>query len=445
MNIQVASIGGYSEVGKNMTAVKIDDEVVILDMGFYLQKLVDFEESGGSRFGLSREKMIKTGAIPNDNILDSWKDKVKAIALSHVHLDHIGAVPFLASRYKAPVYGTAFTNEVLRESYYNDGKEVKNNIIDVKGGSTVRISKNIELEFINVAHSSPQCCFVLIKTKKGSVLYAADFKFDNNPGIGKKTDVKRIKKLAGENVKAVIVDSLYSRVERKTPSEFVAKEMLREVLLETDNYNNAILGTCFSSHIARLKSFIEYGKKIDRKVVLMGRSIRKYGLAAQKVGITDFNGIKFFGFKTIIEKQLKKINKEGPEKYLIVMTGGQAESGSVLNKIVNGDLEFKFIKDDQVIFSNRTIPVEPNIANREKMELKLKKQGVRIFKDVHISGHCSREDIRDLIEMVNPEVVIPFHGDRKIVEPVIELGQELGYKNNRDIFLMKDGTKLNIQ
>ena len=443
MDIKLCALGGYSEVGKNMTAVKVGNESVILDMGFYLPALVTFEEEGHSRQNLSPTQMIKLGAIPDDRPIESWKSSVKAIVCSHAHLDHIGAVPWLAGKYKAPVLGTPFTMEVLRNMMHDDRMQIPNPIRNLATNARYKVSKDLEIEFINTTHSTPQTVMIALHTKKGVVLYTNDFKFDNHPVIGKKTNYERLKELKDEGVKAVVIDSLYSGNPQKTPSEKIARELLRDVMLGTENQGNPMIVTCFSSHIARLKSIVEFGKKLNRKIVFLGRSLNKYSHAAAQVNIIDFSKeAEIIGYSEKIKKFFARIKKENMSKYLIVCTGGQGEQNSVLNKMINGTFNFKFCSEDTMIFSNRTIPVSPNIENRERLEKKLRNHGVRLYKDIHVSGHGAREDIRDLINMVDPEHIIPSHGPKKLTQPAEELANEMGFKSGKSVHMMKNGKTL---
>jgi len=363
MDIKIAAVGGYSEVGKNMSAVKVENEAVILDMGFYLPVIVDFEEEGNDRSTLSAEQMMKMGAIPDDNVLASWRNQVKGIVCSHAHLDHTGAVPYMAPRYHAPVIGTPFTMEVLKNMAHSEGLELKNKYLPLNTGSMYHLSKNIKIELINVTHSTPQTAIIAVHTKKGVIVYTNDFKFDNDPVIGKKPDFDRLKQLGKENrVLAVIVDALYSGAAQKTPSERVAREMLKDVMLGTENHSNPMIVTCFASHIARLRSIIDFGHKLKRKVVILGRSMQKYAGAAEKVNIVNYRKeAEIIAGADKIKKKLVRMEKEGMHEYLIVCTGGQGEPISVLNKMLNKVYPFYFNQEDTMIFSNRIIPVEPNI------------------------------------------------------------------------------------
>jgi len=447
MEVKLAAVGGYSEVGKNMSAIKVGDEAVILDMGFYLPVIVDYEEEGNDRSLLSADQMRKMGAIPDDTVLHAWKNNVKAIACSHAHLDHTGAVPYGAPKYNAPVIGTPFTIEVLKNMIHSEGLEVRNKYIPINVGSSYTVSKNIKVEFINVTHSTPQTAIIAVHTKEGVIVYTNDFKFDNDPIIGKKPDLERLRQLGKEErVLAVIVDALYSGAAQKTPSERVAREMLKDVMLGTENHNNPMIVTCFASHIARLRSIIDFGHKLNRKVVLLGRSMQKYAAAAEKVNIVKYSKeAEIVANADKIKKKLVRMEKEGMNSYLIVCTGGQGEPNSVLNKMLNKIYPFYFNQEDTMIFSNRIIPVEPNITNRAKMEEKLRKFGVRIYKDIHVSGHGSREDIRDLINMLNPEHVIPSHGHHKLTSPCAELAEEMGFKRRSEIHEVHNGQTIALE
>ena len=445
MDIKLCSVGGYSEVGKNMTAVKVGNEAVILDSGFYLPKVVSFEEQGGDRRTLTSKKMLNLGAIPDYTVLNSWKDKIKTVALSHCHLDHIGAVPYVAGNYKASVVGTPYTLSVLRNMVRGEGVKINNDLMEVEQNKEYELSKSLSLEFVNVTHSTPETSIVVLHTPEGAIMYVNDYKLDNHPVVGKKPNYPRLKAIAkNEGVLALVVNSLYSGSPRKTPSESVARELLKDVMLGVENNGKALFATCFASHIARIKSMIEFGKKLDRKVLIFGRSMDKYIRAAEEAGIVDFKEAERVVYGRKVEKKLKQVERSR-DKYFIICTGGQAEPGAILTRIARGDLQFKFNQEDHIIFSNKIIPVEPNIENRGKMEKMLTKKNVRLFTDIHVSGHGGKEDLRDLINMLEPKNVIPTHGDDKLLDPAMELAKIMGYKKNENVHRMHDGDVLKLK
>ena len=262
-----------------------------------------------------------------------------------------------------------------------------------------------------------------------------------HPTLGKIPDFKRIEELGNKGVIALVVESTYADDPRKMPSEQAAKNMLRDVLLGANNKDNLIIATTFSSHIARLKSIIEFGQKLNRKIIFLGRSLAKYVKAAENIGLVNFSkNVEIVKYSKQIEKKLHKVEKDR-KKYLLVVTGHQGEPKSVLYKIAKKDFKFDLYPEDNVIFSCRTIPTPTNIANREALENELKQNGVRIFKDIHQSGHAAREDLRDIIMMLKPQNIFPAHGTKDMKESLARLAVEIGYNVSENVFLLKDGSR----
>ncbi len=445
--MKIYTIGGFSEVGKNMTAIEVGGDVFIFDMGFFLPAIVELEEKEREK-RYSEKKLRNIGAIPKDTILDrlGLRGKVRAIFLAHAHLDHIGAIPFIAQRYNAEIIGTPFTIEVLKTLLRDEDIRLRNKIKVIQPNSsyTLNSKKKCSVDFINITHSIPQTSLIALRTPEGAVLYANDFKLDNTPILGKKPNYEKIKEIAKSKVKALIVDSLYADTERKTPSEKIARGLLEDVMLTTSNENSGILITTFSSHIARLKSIVDFGKKLNRQIIFVGRSLHKYVSAANKTKICPFfKDISLLTYRKQVFSALKKINRNRT-RYLLVCTGHQGEPHSVLDRLSRNELPFSFRQQDHIIFSSSVIPTPITISNRNQLEKRLKKRGVRIFSDAHVSGHASREDLRDFISMINPEHIIPAHGDLPKLTPLAELASQMGYKLGKTVHLMQDGQKLRL-
>lgn len=447
--MKIHTIGGFSEVGKNMVCLELDDDAFILDEGFYLPPLTTMEER--EKFEYSEKKLAGIKAIPDDTVIDSIRQKVCAQLVGHAHLDHVGAVPYISDKYNAPICGTPFTTAVLRDLLVSKETHIhlRNKIQTIEPNHHAKIQgkkKKYEVEFINITHSTPQATIIAIRTDKGYVLYANDFKLDDNPMLGPQTNYRRLRELAKEGVYALILDSLYSGTDRKTPSEKIAYTLLEEVLTTIQNRNAGIIVTTFSSHIARLKSIVEFGKRINRQVVFVGRSLNKYAQAAQDVKIAPFfKDVKFVKYRREIEKELKKIN-DNRRRYLLVCTGHQGEPGSVLDRIARNQLPFRINKEDNIIFSSSVIPTPEDInkKNFAKLEQELKIKKARLFRDVHVSGHAGREDLRDMINLLKPQHIIPAHGGHDKTKPMIELAEELGYKSGKNCHLMSDGGVLKL-
>jgi ribonuclease J len=440
--VEVCGLGGYDECGRNTLAVKVGNDAVVMDMGYHMQHLVNLDRGNGQR-EFSTDEMIKAQVVADDSVVKSWWSKVRGIALSHNHLDHVGGVPYLEKHYKAPIYGTPFTVGMVNRTVGDEGWRLKNALYSVKTGKMIRLSKDMTLEFVHVTHSTPHSTIVALHTKEGVILYAPDFKFDDTPYLEEASDYKRLKELKEEGVKALFLDSLYSRVPKKMPSEHVARESLRKTLIDHEHRSNALVGSCFSSHIARLTSFVDFAEMINRKVVFLGRTMMKYCDVAADVGVINLHKrAKIVGYGRDVRRALRDIERDGPENYVIVCTGGQGEEQSVLSRMMRGQYPFTFLNGDHMIFSNRVIPVEPNISNRREIELQLKKFGVHVFPDVHVSGHAAQEDIKQFIKMVEPEHVVPCHGGHELVGTAATLAEGMGYKLGRDVHLLSNGKKV---
>ncbi|MBI2557864.1 RNase J family beta-CASP ribonuclease [Candidatus Woesearchaeota archaeon] len=442
--VEICTIGGYNEVGKNSTAVKIGDEVYIFDLGIHLENYIKYTQDEDI-VSVNPKELMKVGAVPDVSAIDDWKSKVKMILPTHAHLDHIGAIPYLANNFKVPIMCTPFTSEVLNGILTEDKIKLDSKIRSMSANSSFQASSNIKIEFIHVTHSTPHTVMIALHTKEGLILYANDFKFDMFPTLGKKPNFRRLEELGKQKVLALICDSTYAADARKMPSESVAKQMLKEVMLDINSKNKHVVVTTFSSHIARLKSIVEFGQKMNRKIVFMGRSMAKYVRAAEATGIAKFtNKVEVLKFSGQVKRKLKKIAKDRG-KYLMVVTGHQGEPKSTLAKMMNGELKFNFMPEDHTIFSCRTIPTPTNIANREKLEASLRSFNVRIFKDIHQSGHAAREDLRDLINLVNPRHIIPAHGEPSMRSALADLAVEMGYKKGQNVHLMQNGERINLK
>ncbi|PIZ50694.1 ribonuclease J [Candidatus Woesearchaeota archaeon CG_4_10_14_0_2_um_filter_33_13] len=446
MTIEVFTMGGFSEVGKNSTAIKIDNEVIILDMGLQMDNYIRYTEDREDTSAKTYSQLLKVGAVPDYKYIQKWQDKVLAIIPSHAHLDHIGAIPFAAPLFpQAQIICTPYTNEVIQSILKDDRLDIPNKIMTVNLNSTYKLSDQISLEFINATHSIPHAALVVIHTPYGKIVYANDYKFDRQPTLGKKTNYERLQEIGKEGVILLIAESLYADEHKKMPSESVAKQMLKDVMLGINVESKGMVVSTFSSHIARLKSIVEMGKALNRKIVFLGRSLDKYVRAAENVSLVNFKAdAEIIGYRDKVEKRLRRISKEGKEKYLIVCTGHQGEPKAILSAMAREDLPFKFEQGDVVIFSCSVIPVDLNRDNRDKLEKLLKSKNVRIFRDVHVSGHAAREDHRDLIEVLTPKLIIPSHAGKDMTRHLQDLAKEMGYIEGETVRLMADGKSITL-
>ncbi len=444
--IEICAIGGYGEVGRNMTAVKIDDEVVVFDMGLHLPNYIKYtEEETGEVVKLNAADLRRVSAVPDDSVIKDWRSKVKAIIPSHAHLDHIGAIPYLADKYHADIICTPFCAAVIKSILSDEKIKLPNKIIPLQINQMYTLSNNIKIEFINVTHSIPETVMIALHTKHGVVLYSTDFKFDNTPVVGSKPNYARLKELGESGILVALVDSLYAKDDKKTPSENVAREMLRDAMLSFDSKGKALIVTTFSSHIARLKSIIDFSRSLNRKVVFLGRSLAKYCCAAEEVGIYPFSKeVEIVKYGKQIQKKLREIEKKGRHKFLLVVTGHQGEPKSTLSKMVTKFLPFAFKPGDHLVFSCTVIPTEINKSQRKFLEQKLSSLGVRMFKDIHVSGHAAGQDMREFIELIKPCHLIPVHSEKTSMNAFVDLAQQCGYKQGSTVHKLFNSQRLKL-
>ncbi len=461
--MEICTIGGFEEVGKNMTAVKVGEDVFIFDIGLYIPGIVELQEENLIEYTdrlkkekkqnqgqYSEKKLREFGALPDDRILDKlgWRKKVRAIFISHAHLDHVGGAPYLLKRYpKVPVYATPFTIKVLEAILEDDKIKINNSLREVKPNSKIFIkgkSGKYKVDFVHTTHSTIQCTFPVLHTKEGAFFYGLDLKFDNYPTLEKPPNYKKLKELGKKGVKTLVLDALYSKTEIKPGGERIAQHMLEDAITKMRGKNSAFFVTTFSSHIERLINIVKLAKRTGREIVFIGRSLSKYIEAAAKVGSWPYKKqIRLIKYSRQRESFLKKLEKNRG-KYFIVCTGHQAEENSIMDRIVKGSLPFKFKDGDHVIFASSIIPTPVNIASRDKLDSKLRRIGVHLQTNVHVHGHGSREDMRDLIRLLNPKHIIPAHGTLQQETPLIELSSELGYKFGETSHLVSDGKVLKL-
>ena len=426
--LEIRAIGGYNEVGRNMTLIRFNNESVIIDIGLHLENYIKYtedEDIGNINVGT----LIRAGALPEVKIID--KKKVKAILTTHGHLDHIGGIPYLASKFKnIPILATNYTIEVIRKILDDKHTNIENNLKKVEVNKKIKISKYISVTFVSITHSIPDATFIVVHTPEGNIVYACDFKLDNFPVIGKSPNYDLIKKI---NAKALIIESLYVKEDTKSAPEQSVKIMIKNIAKDLKESKDLVIFTTFSSQISRLKTITEEMKKINRKVVFIGRSLEKYLDAAKSAEIFETDD-KIIKYKNEIKKTLREINTN-PKDWCIICTGHQGEPKSVLSRIANKEYDIN-LKNTTVIFSCKVIPTETTIKNRKELERKLIHEGVKFIKDVHASGHASKIELKEFIDMIDPEIVLPAHSDNsKIFKRIF---------SDRNVVILNNGNSLEL-
>ncbi len=397
--VEFLPLGGSGEIGMNMNLYHYDNEWIMVDCGITF----------GNEVGIDI-------LMPDIRFIEERRDQLKGIVLTHAHEDHIGALPYLWSRLRVPLYATNFTSIIIKDKLRQAGllDQVEINIIPL--GGTLDLSP-FEIEFISLTHSIPEPNALAIKTPAGTIMHTGDWKIDPKPVVGSIMDKKRLKEYGDSGILALVSDSTNAFVDGRTGSESHVNKHLSEVI---SKQKNRVVVTLFASNVARMRSCIEGAYKNGRKVVLAGRSLDRMYNAAKECGYLD-------GLPDVINESQATGYKKNELLYLC--TGSQGESRAALFKVASKNHKFvKLEKDDTVIFSSREIPGnEPDIYN---IQNKLCHQGINVIKDtdhtIHVSGHPSRDDLKEMFELIRPEILIPVHGEDQHMQEHARLGKEFG-------------------
>lgn len=419
--MKIHTIGGYEKVGSNMTAVEVNGKLTIFDMGADIERIV---EQGENIEDMKTVEAIESKVVPEDSKIKDRKEDVVGIVIGHGHQDHCRGVPKLAGVYDCPIIATPYTASIIERFLEEDREHVNNRIIRMEPGETFEISKDFELEFFPITHSIPQAALSVLRTSEGTVVYSLDFKLDENPTLGPSVNYEMLRDLGREGVKTYIVDSTRVDEPGKAKTERETKIELKKILNAAYENKRGVVVTTFSSHIARLNNIIEANND-RRQVVLLGRSLKEYTKDAEKNGLIDLSGVEVASWRENVEEVLKEVSSD-KSGYLLVATGNQGEPNAMLSRIAHDEYPYSVRDGDIVIFSSVTIPTPINELNREHLKRNLRQAGAEIKLDVHSHGHAKEEDHRDMIQMLDPETVVPAHGGKEKLSTCARLAREEG-------------------
>ena len=444
MEIEITTIGGYEEVGRQMTAVRAGDDIVIFDMGLNLSKVLIHDDVQTESMGSL--DLIDMGAIPDDRVMSDLDGDVQAIVPTHGHLDHIGAIGKLAHRYDAPIVASPYTLQLVREEIDDEGKfTVDNDLIEMDAGGTMDIGDECELEFVNVTHSVIGAINPVLHTPEGAVVYGLDKRLDHTPVVGDPIDMERFREIGRDGVLCYIEDCTNANRKGRTPSEAVARRQLEDVMHSIADFDGGIVATTFASHISRVTSLVEFANDIGREPVLLGRSMEKYSGAAERIGEVSFpDDLQMHGHRRSIDNAMERIMDEGKENFLPIVTGHQGEPRAMLTRMGRGETPYDLTDGDKVIFSAGIIPEPTNEGQRHKSEQLLRMQGARIYDDVHVSGHLRQEGHYQMLEAIQPDNVIPGHQEMEGFSGYVELAKGRGFTVGEDLHLMQNGNTVQL-
>ncbi len=415
--IQILPLGGLEEIGKNMLLINYKDEIILIDAG------LKFPDEKG--YGINYVLNDPTYLIAN-------KKKIKALLITHGHLDHIGGIPFLLSKIKLPIYAHGFTKAMIRKTIEKTSHKNNFKIISFETNQSFKIGNHFSIEAIKVDHSIIDAVSFAITTEAGTIIHTGDYKIENNTN---KTDLDRFKHYGKKGVLALLMDSTNANVEKQEGTESVVYNNLEKII--TSAKGKTLIGT-FSTQIRRIEAILNIAKKLNKKVVLSGRSIlENVDLAFGMNYLSQYE-------KQIID--FKSMNNYSSQNIIIILTGTQGEEQSALYKIAyNYHNNIKLQGNETIIFSSSVIP--GNEAPIYKIINLLQKKGVDLITNenflVHTSGHASQEEMKILLSKIKPKYLIPVHGEYRHLCSQQQLALKSGIKEE-EIFLLENGKKIEI-
>ncbi|MBE6092832.1 MAG: ribonuclease J [Selenomonas ruminantium] len=411
--LQIIPLGGLGEIGKNMTVVRVGDEILVIDSGLMFPE----------------EDMLGVDlVIPDISYLLENRDMIKAIVLTHGHEDHIGALPYVLKQLNVPVYGTRLTLGILEGRLKENGVD-SSNLHSVMQGDIINVGC-FSVGFIRVNHSIPDAVGLSIKTPVGMIVHTGDFKLDYTPIDGKMTDFRRFSELGNKGVLLMMADSTNAERAGHTPSESTVGASFDKAF---HGARSRIIVATFSSNVHRIQQVIDTAVRYKRKVAILGRSMVNVVTISLELGyITAPEG-------TIID--IDEINNYRAEQIVIVTTGSQGEPMSALTRMAMSDhRKVTIVPDDTVIISATPIPGNEKLVS--KTIDNLMRLGANVVygrdKEVHVSGHASREELKLMHNLVRPKFFIPVHGEYHHLVQHAKLAQELGMPKDH-IFLGENG------
>ena len=419
-SIKVIPLGGLGEIGKNMLLIEYEEEILVIDAGFY--------------FGASDLPGLDIG-IPDISYLIENMEKISAVLITHGHEDHIGALPYILPKLGVPLYASRLTHDLIAVKLKESGsiKDCRLNVIEPYEPFTIG---QFRIEFFRVSHSIPDAMGISIETPIGTIIHTGDFKIDHTPVDNRQMDFNHLSRITSNGVILLLSDSTYAEVEGYTESEKIVGQTIFEAI---NNAKGRVLISTFASLISRIQQVINAAVKTDRKVVIVGRSMQNN----VKMAIRN-------GYLNVPEDTILKLNKSKSlpdEKLVIVATGSQGEPSSAMVRISNGKHPEVSIKDkDTVIFSSSPIPGNEILV--AKTIDNLFRQGANVLYSkiapVHVHGHGSKEELKLMLSLVRPKYFVPIHGEYRHLIAHANIAKSMGIET-QNVFVLQDGDVLEIE
>ncbi len=417
-SVKIIPLGGIGEIGKNMTAIVYEDDIIVIDAGMMFP----------------REEMLGVDyVIPDTTFLQKNVGKLKAFFLTHGHEDHIGALPYIARRFDVPIYGSTLT-VALAEAKMAEHPGVAPHFVNIKAGDKIKAGV-FTVEFIKVSHSIDDAMGMAITTPVGVIVHTGDFKLDLTPVGGEVMDLNRFSELGKKGVLALMSDSTNAERPGFTMSESQVGETFVNYFRQA---KGRVIVASFASNIHRIQQVIDVAKIFNRKICLAGRSMLKIVGVTRELGYLNVDDDMLITFD-----EMRKLRDN---QVVILTTGSQGETMSGLVRMAMGQHPKVSIKEgDLVIISASPIPGnERYVSDVINM---LYRKGASVINDatdmVHVSGHACQEELKLMMSLVKPKFFIPVHGEYRHLYKHAALAEKLGIKE-KNIFISEIGSVIEL-
>lgn len=419
--LRILPLGGAGEIGKNMTVIEYEDDILIVDAG------VMFPEN---------DMLGVDVIIPDFNYITdpSRINKIRAVLITHGHEDHIGALPHLMNVIDAPIYATPLTIGLIEAKLRESRQLHEIELVTFRAGEKLDFGP-FTVEPFHVAHSIPDCVGFGITTPVGLIVHTGDYKFDHTPIDNWPPDFAKLAEFSQRGVLCLLADSTNADANGWTPSERVLAEGFETVFRTAEG---RIIIATFASLISRVQLAANAAQKFGRKIAIAGRSMRDNVKIARQLGYLELPD------DLIVD--LGQAVKMPPNEVVILATGAQGEPSAVLGRLARGNHRQLSIEEgDTVVFSAHPIPGNEELIYRTINQLY--RRGATVLYDrianVHVSGHASREEMKLMINLVKPRFLVPVHGELRHLKLHAEMGKSLGIPED-NVAIIENGTPIDL-
>jgi len=418
--LRIIPLGGLGEVGRNMMVIECQGKILIIDMGLRMPE----EDMPGIDY-----------IIPNGEYLKGKEQDIVGVLITHGHYDHIGALPYLVGRLRnPPVFAGALAKAIILKRLEDVPQNSKLVIFDVQDGKRFKLGP-FDIEPVRQNHSIPDNFGYFISTPVGNLFHTSDFKFDDSPVNELPTDYNRLKEIGKRKILLLLSDSTNAEEPNHSRSEKVIMENLEEIF---KNAKGRVITATFASLISRLQQIITLSEKYGRRVALEGFSM--------KTNIEISKQLGYIKAKRGTLLKTKDLLGYPDDKMTIMCTGAQGEERAVLMRIVNAEHPLlKIQKGDTVIFSSSVIPGNERTVQFVKDQLYRQKANVFHYKmmDIHASGHANKDELKQIIELLEPKFLVPIHGQMSMLVSHAKIGEEAGLEE-KNIAIAENGNIVTV-